>query len=102
MQLFVSPGACCLGTHVVVHELDLAVDAVTVPLPRFVIVSDDSPPVTLAATVKVDAPRLMRSALPERVSVSAAAPACFGEAATAAPSAASGLARSAVRFHTVS
>jgi glutathione S-transferase len=32
MQLFVSAGACCLGTHVVVHELDLAVDVVTVPL----------------------------------------------------------------------
>jgi glutathione S-transferase len=32
MQLFVSPGACCLGAHVIVHELDLPVDVVSVPL----------------------------------------------------------------------
>ena len=32
MQLFVARGACCLGAHVVVHELDLKVDVVVVPL----------------------------------------------------------------------
>jgi glutathione S-transferase len=32
MQLFISPGACCLGAHVIVHELELEVDVVTVPL----------------------------------------------------------------------
>ena len=32
MQLFISPGACCLGAHVIVHELDLPVDVVSVPL----------------------------------------------------------------------
>jgi glutathione S-transferase len=31
-QLFIAPGACCLGAHVVVRELDLPVDIVKVPL----------------------------------------------------------------------
>jgi glutathione S-transferase len=32
MQLFVSPGACCLGAHVVARELDLPLEVVVVPL----------------------------------------------------------------------
>jgi glutathione S-transferase len=32
MQLFITPGACCLGAHVVARELDLPVDIVKVPL----------------------------------------------------------------------
>jgi glutathione S-transferase len=34
MQLFISPGACCLGAHVIVHELDLKseVEVIKVPL----------------------------------------------------------------------
>jgi glutathione S-transferase len=32
MQLFISPGACCLGAHVVARELDLEIDVVNVAL----------------------------------------------------------------------
>lgn len=32
MRLYVAPGACCLGAHVTVRELDLPVDVVTVAL----------------------------------------------------------------------
>ncbi len=32
MRLYVSPGACCLGAHVVVKHLDLPVEVVHVPL----------------------------------------------------------------------
>lgn len=32
MHLYVSPGACCLGAHVVARELDLPVKVVVVPL----------------------------------------------------------------------
>jgi glutathione S-transferase len=52
-QLFISPGACCLGAHVVVHELDLAVEVVTVPLR-----TPDSPIHTVNPLGRVPALRL--------------------------------------------
>ncbi len=55
-------------------KLLLALVNLTVPLPRLVTVSAPTPPVTLAATVSVEVPRLTKSALPESVSVSAPEP----------------------------